>query len=281
LGLRVAIVSRGYGSRGQDHNDEALELQRALPNVPHVQNPDRVAAAERAIIEYDCQVVLLDDGFQHRRLARDLDIVLVDALEPFGFDHVFPRGTLREPLTSLRRAHVVCLTRGDTISADERKAIRSRVVEIAPQAVWCESTHRASGLVNAAGRSEPLATLAGRRVMAFCGIGNPAGFRHTLAGTGCQIVAWREFPDHHPFAASSIAELIALVEGCRAELIVCTQKDLVKFERDDLAGRPLWAIEIETQFLAGREELEEKVLGVRCQCIDLKPDTRNLFTAAR
>jgi tetraacyldisaccharide 4'-kinase len=209
--------------------------------------------------------VLLDDGFQHRRLARDLDIVLVDALEPFGFDHVFPRGTLREPLTSLRRAHVVCLTRGDTISADERKAIRNRVVEIAPQAVWCESTHRASGLVNAAGRSETLATLAGRRVMAFCGIGNPAGFRHTLVATGCQIVAWREFPDHHPFAASSIAELIALVEGCRAELVVCTQKDLVKFERDDLAGRPLWAIEIETQFLGGREELEEKVSGVRRQ----------------
>ena len=78
-----------------------LELQHLLPDVPHVQNPDRVAAAEQAIGQFGSQIVVLDDGFQHRRLARDLDIVLLDALEPFGYDHVFPRGTLREPVDRL------------------------------------------------------------------------------------------------------------------------------------------------------------------------------------
>ncbi len=103
-GLRVAIVSRGYGAADGKHNDEALELAQALPNVPHIQNRDRVAAAQRAIGEFKSQLILLDDGYQHRRLGRDLDIVLLDALEPFGFEHVFPRGTLREPLVGLQRA---------------------------------------------------------------------------------------------------------------------------------------------------------------------------------
>ena len=103
-GLRVAIVSRGYGAAEGKHNDEALELAQALPNVPHIQNRDRVAAAQQAIREFKSQLMLLDDGFQHRRLGRDLDIVLLDALEPFGFEHVFPRGTLREPLAGLQRA---------------------------------------------------------------------------------------------------------------------------------------------------------------------------------
>src|SRR3954468_14061547 len=105
-GSRVALVSRGYGAATGKQNDEALELGLALPSVPHLQNRDRVAAAERAIAESTSQVLVLDDGFQHRRLAREIDIVLLDALEPFGFEHVFPRGTLREPLSGLDRAHV-------------------------------------------------------------------------------------------------------------------------------------------------------------------------------
>ncbi len=103
-GVRVVLVSRGYGALPGQPNDEALELAQSLPQVPHLQNRDRVQAALEAIGELGAQLILLDDGFQHRRLARDLDLVLVDALEPFGFGHVFPRGTLREPLAGWRRA---------------------------------------------------------------------------------------------------------------------------------------------------------------------------------
>ena len=97
-GVRAAVVSRGYGAAAGQPNDEALELRRSLPGVPHLQDADRVAAARQAITACAAQLVVLDDGFQHRRLGRDLDIVLLDALEPFGFGHVFPRGMLREPV---------------------------------------------------------------------------------------------------------------------------------------------------------------------------------------
>src|SRR5258708_38795941 len=94
-----------------------------------------------AIGEFKCQLILLDDAFQHRRLARDLDIVLLDALEPFGFDHVFPRGTLREPVAGLQRADCIALSRADMVDATERARIRTTPLRYAPRAVWMEMRH--------------------------------------------------------------------------------------------------------------------------------------------
>lgn len=259
LGLRVAIVSRGYGAAEGKRNDEALELAQALPNVPHIQNRDRVAAAQAAIRESHSQVILLDDGFQHRRLNRNLDIVLLDALEPFGFEHVFPRGTLREPLVGLRRADVVCLSRADAIAPAERDAIQKRVAAIAPNATWCEAAHAATKLTNSRGESQPLESLSGRRVVAFCGIGNPAGFRHTLVHIGCDPVAWREFPDHHAYSEADESDLAALARVEKAEAIVCTQKDLVKIQQPEVGDIPLWAVAIEMKFLRGQESLEQTI----------------------
>jgi tetraacyldisaccharide 4'-kinase len=119
--MPVTIISRGYGSRRGTPNDEALELAARLPDVPHLQNPDRVAAAEQALHANATQVLILDDAFQHRRLARDLDIVLLDALEPFGYEHLLPRGLLREPIESLSRAHVVALSRSDAVDEPRRR----------------------------------------------------------------------------------------------------------------------------------------------------------------
>jgi tetraacyldisaccharide 4'-kinase len=225
--------------------------------VPHIQNRDRVAAAQLAIDDFKSQLILLDDGYQHRRLGRDLDIVLLDALEPFGFDHVFPRGTLREPLAGLARAQVVCLSRADAISQSERDAIRQRVAQIAPQAAWCEAAHVADRLMNSRAASQPLDVLNSCRVAAFCGIGNPAGFRHTLAAIGCEPVAWREFPDHHAYTSADESELIKMATDSNADMIVCTQKDLVKLPHHELGGLPLWAVAIEMKFLRGQEALEQ------------------------
>ncbi len=256
-GIRLAIVSRGYGANAGHENDEAMELRQSLPDVPHVQNPDRVAAARLAIDEIHSEMILLDDGFQHRRLARDLDIVLLDALEPFGIDHVFPRGTLREPVSGLGRAQVVCLSRADAISAGERQAIRRRVEQIAPHAAWCELAHAPSGLLNAAGQTQPLGTLAGRRVAAFCGIGNPAGFRHTLESTGCELVAWRDFPDHHAYTETDLAAVHRMAAKARADMLVATHKDLVKIRQPEIGPFPFWAVTIEIQFLAGQAAFEQ------------------------
>jgi tetraacyldisaccharide 4'-kinase len=260
--VRVGLVSRGYGATNGHKNDEALELELALPGVPHLQNPDRVAASRAVIAEFGCQLIVLDDGFQHRRLARDLDVVLLDASAPFGFEHVFPRGMLREPIDGLDRAGVVCLTRADLLDAEERAAICRRVARFAPQAAWCEATHLASGLVNAEGRSSPTASLAGRRIAAFCGIGNPAAFRRSLESLGGEVVWWREYPDHHAYSAADRAEIIAKVGATDAAMVVATRKDLVKLPIETLGERPFWALAIEMQFIAGGPEFERTLAGV-------------------
>jgi tetraacyldisaccharide 4'-kinase len=260
-GRCVAIVSRGYKAASGTDNDEARELQERLPEVPHVQNPDRVAGAATAVEQHHAQAIVLDDGFQHRRLKRNLDVVLLDALEPFGFDHVFPRGTLREPLSGLARAHAVVLSRADMIDAAARDDIRSRVLRLAPKAIWAEAVHAPQRLRNAT-NIVPLDALAGTNVAAFCGIGNPAGFRHTLASCHLNVVAWREFPDHHGYSARDMEELTRWANQSEVAAVLCTHKDLVKLPVNELGNRPLWALEIGIKFLAGEQELNAMLEAV-------------------
>lgn len=255
-GVQVALVSRGYGAQAGQANDEALELAQKLPGVPHLQDPDRVRAARQAITEHGAQLILLDDGFQHRRLARDLDLVLVDALEPFGFGHVFPRGTLREPLSGWSRAHAIALTRADMIAPTERAAIRREVERYAPQAAWLEVTHAPQCLRSYSGVEQPLASLASRRVAAFCGIGNPPGFAHALRLCGYEVAGLREFPDHHRYGPTDLASLAVWAAPLNVEAIVCTHKDLVKIPQESLGELPLFALSVGLEFLSGREELE-------------------------
>jgi len=258
--VRVTLISRGYAAQCGARNDEALELEQRLPDVPHLQNPDRVEAAQTAIVEFECQLILLDDAFQHRRIARDLDIVLIDAAAPFGFDHVLPRGLLREPLSGLRRADIVALSRADMIEPDRREAIRDRVRRYAPEAAWLELVHRPRALLSAGGEETPVDALVGKRVAAFCGIGNPAGFEHTLKSCGMTVAALREFPDHHDYSKDDVQSLIEWA-AAQSDIaaVVCTHKDLVKLEIDELGSLPLWAVTIGLDILAGHEEFEARL----------------------
>lgn len=258
-GVRVTLISRGYGAEAGTRNDEAIELERRLPDVPHLQDPDRVAAAAIAIDELGCQMILLDDAFQHRRIHRDLDIVLIDALEPFGFEHVFPRGTLREPLIGLQRAHAVVLTRADMIDRQQRDAIRHRVAQLAPQAPWAEVIHAPEELLASNGDTESLDQLQGQSVAAFCGIGNPAGFRHTLNACGYDVVAMKEFPDHHRYQRDDIEALTQWAQQTGAIAVVCTAKDLVKIGVESLGSLPLRALTIGMQFLEGQSQFEAQL----------------------
>jgi tetraacyldisaccharide 4'-kinase len=258
-GVGVTIISRGYGAHLSGRNDEARELEQQLPDVPHLQNPDRVAAARVAVEELDAQLILLDDGFQHRRIARDLEIVLLDALEPFGYEHVFPRGTLREPLSGLRRADVILLSRAETLSPAEREAIRLRVTNIAPKILWAEIRHAPQDLLSATGERLPWESLRSGPIAAFCGLGNPRGFRHTLQECGCELAGFREFPDHHPYRRADLEELARWAEGLNAAAIICSQKDLVKIGLSQLGGKPLWALRIAVEFLAGQKSFEERL----------------------
>ena len=260
--LRVTIISRGYKAEAGAANDEALELEEKLPDVPHVQNPDRVEAARMAIEEFECQVIVLDDAFQHRRIARDLDIVLLDALAPFGFEHVFPRGTLREPLSGLARADCVVLTRADMLVPDERRQIAERVGRLAPNASWAECVHKPVALRSSTGEQALLDTLRAKRIAAFAGIGNPAGFRHTLASCGFEVSLFREFADHHPYSRTDLDSLATWARQAEVAAVVCTHKDLVKIGVSTLGDKPLWAVRIGLEFLAGESELEAKLAAV-------------------
>jgi tetraacyldisaccharide 4'-kinase len=257
-GTHAAVISRGYGAKPNGDNDEALELRRLLPDVPHLQNADRVAASREAIA-LGCQAIVLDDGFQHRRIARDLDIVLLDALEPFGFGHVFPRGMLREPIEGLRRADVVVLSRADLLDTDRREEIWQTVRTHAPEAAMAEASHAPRTLISADGRTMPLDEIWERPVAAFCGVGNPAGFRHTLEQCGCQIADFWEFADHHRYTPRDVRQLAEWAAGLDVSAVVCTCKDLVKLDADRLGDVPLWAVRIDMEFLEGQAALESRL----------------------
>jgi tetraacyldisaccharide 4'-kinase len=259
-GVRVGLVSRGYGAKRGQANDEALELAQKLPGVPHLLDPDRVRGARQAVDAFGCQLVLLDDGFQHRRIARDLDIVLIDALEPFGFGHVFPRGTLREPLAGWARAHVLVLTRSELVDPCQRAAIRAQVERYAPRAIWVEAAYAPHALRSAQGVERPLAELAGQRIAAFCGIGNPAGFRHAVERCGYQVAALREFADHFAYAPQDLDGLARWSDAQDVAGVLCTHKDLVKIGDRWSGGKPLWALSSRLEITAGRRELEAALM---------------------
>jgi tetraacyldisaccharide 4'-kinase len=268
-GLQPAIVSRGYGAARGDRSDEAAELAILLPHVPHVADRDRVAGVRTAAAA-GAEVALLDDGFQHRRLARDLDIVAVDATDPWGGDHLFPRGLLREPLAGLGRAQAVVLTRATAVDPRRRIEIRRRLERACrgtrPQ-LWLEASHRPVHLRSAAAHTEPLERLAHARVAAFAGIGNPGAFRMTLENLGAHIVGFRPFPDHHAYTAVDLHALRDWAAGLHADLLVTTLKDLVKVRADRLGDVPLFALEIALEILpegdsaAALEELLTPVLA--------------------
>ncbi len=251
------LISRGYRALDEVGNDELRVLDQLCPGVPHLQGRDRCQVATRAVAEQRPDVLILDDAFQHRRLARDLDIVLIDALNPWGYGRLLPRGLLREPLSALRRADLIVLTRIDQVPAADANRLRERIREHCSAAV-VELRFRPQSLLSLSGDRRALSDLQGQNVIAISGIGNPDGFRQTLQAAGFDLGEnrFRSFPDHHHYTTSDLREIAAWGQSCSATALVTTQKDLVKLEgwQDELL--PVWAVTIDVDFLRGREVLE-------------------------
>ena len=255
--VAVAILSRGYGSEA-GRNDEAMVLEENLPDVPHLQGADRTELALTAIEELESECLVLDDGFQHRRLGRDLDIVLIDASDPWAGGYLLPRGGLREPRSRLKRADLILLTRVD--QAANLPKLLEEIARHAPGKPVAHSTHRPMELVNGTD-PRPVTELAGKTVAAFCGIGNPGAFRRTLDDLGVTVLEMKEFPDHHPYSRADVEQLMRWAGGLPAEtVIVTTQKDWVKLRVQEFAGRPVVAVRIGLELTIGREEIERRVL---------------------
>lgn len=263
LDKSVAILSRGYGSADGGPNDEAMVLEDNLPDVPHLQGPDRAALAATAIEELECEVLVLDDGFQHRRLYRDLDVVLLDATRPLAAEYLFPRGTLREPVSALKRAGVAVFTRCDQVPADSLDEQVRWLTERFPDLPTCRTRHEPVELIGPDGTTADVSELRDRPVAAFSGVGNPTAFHRTLTDLGAQVIATREFPDHHPYTRDDVADLTRWAATLPADTIIATtQKDWVKLRVGRLGGRPLWAVRVGLTFLDGQDVFEQRLQGV-------------------
>jgi len=261
---RPGLLSRGYRAKEGALNDEGRLLERLLPGVPQVQQPDRVSGALE-LESRGADVVLLDDGFQHRRLERDLDFVLIDATRPWGLPSedgrdpvcaLLPRGLLREGLASLGRASAIVITRSDAVTPAQLRDLDERLEFVAPGIPRLLARHRALG-VRSEEKLEPLESLRGRPVRLVSGIGNPTAFERTARDAGVEVRGVHVFPDHHAFRAEELEQL----EG-EDEFLV-TAKDSVKLEA---LGVPHLVLEVEFDVVRG--------LAVLNALLDALPESR-------
>ena len=257
---QCAILMRGYKTSAQEIEkltDEPAIFLESCPEVKVIVNPDRVAGAEEAAIKFGSKVLIMDDGFQHRRLARDLDIVAIDATLPFGYGRMLPAGLLREPVSSLKRAGAVVITRCDQIAENELSELEQKLRLINPEMVIARSVHAPAYVKSKDNKEIALEELKAKKIFGFCGIGNPGSFLATIKTTGAELVGSKIFNDHHHYTEACIADIFEQAERLNADLILTTQKDLNKITRPESLKTeiPLAYIGIEIQFLSGEEEL--------------------------
>ena len=258
---RPGLVSRGYKKTSNAGNDEFKEMSRRFPNVPHLQDRNRADAIQKLLQTEQVDLVILDDAFQHRRVKRDIDLVLLDATAPFGFGHVFPRGTLREPVSGLRRADIALLTRSDLADKAQRQEIRRRVLSINPNITWGETVHVPTSLVSTGTfATEPIESIAGQSVLAFCGIGNPVAFQKTLECCGVHVAKLISFPDHHHYTTHDTNKLAKIAKELGTDSILCTMKDLVKLDQWDFPECSVRAVSIEIQFTVGESAVCQRLV---------------------
>lgn len=259
-GRKPAMVSRGYRST-ESGNDEQRVLEELCPGVAHVQDPDRVRGARKAKAA-GADVIVLDDGFSHVRLQRNLDILLFDALNPFGFGRMLPRGLLREPIRNVRRAQFAIFTRADVATPERLRDLEDTIRCKGFVGGIGHAAHLPSRLVElATGRELPPSELAGKTVAPFCGIGNPVGFARTLEKLGAVIggLGVLRLDDHAAVAGREferqVVPFLAAAKEQGATHAVCTQKDAVKL-RANLPATSLPVFELRVQFAITRGEEE-------------------------
>ena len=268
-GKRVAVLSRGHG--GESHaarlvsdtegrvflnsdeaGDEPVLLAKTLPGVPVFIGKDRRESGREALRRFALDGLVLDDGFQFWQLARDLDIVLLDARHPFDNGWALPRGLLREPKRHLARASVVVATRSGGLLEAGRLALAEQVRRLAPDAPLYFADHRPVGLVPAAdlsGEVQPLESLVGANVFAVSAIAQPRSFVEALEGAGARVVGRRDWGDHHKFNQEQANDVLKEALRVGAECVVMTEKDAVKWPAlDPQAEMPTYALRIEMAF---------------------------------
>jgi len=268
LNSAPAILTRGYKAKIQksevrspkpegavQYSDEPSLLAKAGPGVEVVVNPDRVAGAGTAAAQ-GARVLVMDDGFQHRRLARDLDIVAIDATLPFGYGRPLPAGLLREPLTALARAQAAVITRSDLARPDQLDQIERTLLRFNPRLKIARAIHAPTAVHIPNNRVMSPADLAGKRVYAFCGIGNPDAFFQTLTKLGANLVGTAAFDDHHACTEDDIQRMCQRAEAAKADVILTTEKNWLSLEPALFDGRlPAGYLEVQLEVTSGGDDL--------------------------
>jgi tetraacyldisaccharide 4'-kinase len=260
-GFNPCILTRGYKGKSKDTcfvskgagpvlsadeaGDEAFLMAETLRGIPIVKGKNRYDTGLFAIREHFekqetptpdprpsirvdsdlTPLLILDDGFQHWALKRDIDVVLIDATNPFGNGKLLPEGALREPLSALKRADIIILTKTDTTTKESISHTTKKVAEYNPQAPIFSASHKPVELINVAGDVRQLNTLFNQRIYAFAAIANPVYFQSLLRSHGAQIVQSRDFRDHHSYSQKDMDGLKSDAMGLD---IITTEKDLVK-----------------------------------------------------
>ncbi len=275
-GIKTAIISRGYKrpsnegvvvvgngrSNFQDvsvSGDEPMLIAQSVPEAVVLSSPDRVSACKKAISEFGCKLIILDDAFQHYKLERDIDIVLIDYNDDLVNDSLLPAGRLREPLSQLKRATHVVITKLPE-APDQKKLVelRSLITEYAPLAgiSTCRIIPKQWRNVSSTGNEcLPITALRGRETLAFCGIARPNSFKSLLNDLGLTVIAQRYFSDHHWYQKGDFANLRAMLKESEADFFVTTAKDGVKLRHLDL-DVPVYALDLETVWPEGMPRMD-------------------------
>ena len=265
--MPCAVLTRGYKTthnsklKTQHFIDEPAILAESCPHVKVIVNPNRVLGAAEAIAKFGAKVLIMDDGFQHRRLARNLDIVTIDATRPFGYGKIFPAGLLREPVNSLKRADAVVITRCDQITASKLDQIHNKLRVINPDLIIAKSVHAVMNAKTPENKDFGIEHLNGKKVFGFCGIGNPNAFMNTLKTLGAELAGSKIYNDHHQYTDACLADIYQQARLIEAEIILTTHKDWtkIKYLTPDQKDIILAYLGIEINFLAGEDKLRSLI----------------------
>jgi len=263
-GRQVAVLSRGY--KGDKHavNDETRMFKEILPDVRIATGRDRKQSIQRVLAAQKVDVFIADDAFSHWPLHRDLDIVAIDASNPFGNGNLIPRGILREKVENLVRADVLVLTKTD--KAKSTRWLCAELRSINSRALIIESRHVPSRLSNiVTGQISKLSDLNRQRVVALSAIGDPSSFEFTLGELGSEVARHFIFADHHTYSEEEIRQVLAWAVKENINILVTTHKDAVKIAAFKSLFQPfkVLSVEIELEITQGQDEIIKRIISLR------------------
>lgn len=267
---RTAVLLRGYhGKSDEDHlvvseggnqatlvsaeksGDEAAMLAAGNKSLVVVTGKDRRISGRVAVNDLGAELVMLDDGLQYWQLHRDLDIILIDAVNPFGNGLVIPAGILREPVQGLKRAQIVILTHANEVDASTLQSLRQTVSHLAPEAGVYTASYVPSGSITSTGQQLSLEQLSGKSGIAACGLGSPLSFFRTVQSAGIKVLDRVSYSDHHRFTQKDVDHLSLTAAEQRADVVIFSMKDWVKLETFKLP-ESFMALKAELQITGGR-----------------------------